>query len=141
MLYVSLGVSEIAFADNTVKSIVQHANLNLFKDDNISELLYKWNSLSEIRKNRNNKLDKWANEQILPFLLDKISFKEMDMQSDYVWAGKSKVKPDYYPVFQEVTFENYLDNSIWHYQQVKERCEETDKLIDEIIDATKPKGK
>ncbi|WP_199757267.1 hypothetical protein [Formosa maritima] len=138
LLYVSLGASEIAFADNTVKSIVQNANLNLFKDDTISELLYKWNSLSEIRKNRNHKLDSWANEQILPFLLDKISFKEMDMQSDYVWAGKSKVKPDYYVLFQTVEFENYYDNYLWLMQNLRERIQETEILIDDIIDASKP---
>ena len=87
------------------------------------------------------KLDDWANDKLIPYLLPKISFKQMDMTSNYPWSGISKVKPDYYPVFHEVTFENYLDNSIWHYQQVKERCEETDKLMDEIIDGTKPKGK
>ena len=70
-------------------------------------------------------------------ILDKISFKQMDMTSNYPWSGPSKVKPDYYPLFQEIMFENYLDNNIWHYQQVKERCLETDKLIDKIIEATK----
>ena len=84
------------------------------------------------------KLDEWANHHMMPYLLDKISLKEMDLQGNYKWTGKSKVKPDYYPLFQEVAFENSLDNSLWYHQQVLERCEETSLLIDEIIEATKP---
>ena len=61
----------------------------------------------------------------------------MDMHSNYSWSGKSNLNPDYYPLFHEIDFENYLDNHLWHCQQVIERCEETDKLIDEIIEATK----
>ena len=137
IFYISFGASEMAFADNTIKNIMQSGKLNLLKNGKITDLLYKWNTLSEIRKTRMTKMDNWANDKLIPYLLPKISFKQMDMTSNYPWAGISKVKPDYYPLFQEITFENYLDNNIWYYQQVKERCEETDELIDEIIEATK----
>jgi len=141
IFYISFGASEMAFADNTIKNIMQSGKLNILKNEKIIDLLYKWNTLSEIRKTRMTKMDDWSNDKLIPYLLPKISFKQMDMTSNYPWAGISKVKPDYYPVFQEVTFENYLDNNIWYYQQVKERCLETDKLIDEIIEATKPSVK
>jgi hypothetical protein len=61
----------------------------------------------------------------------------MDNYSNYRWAGKSKVKPNYYLLFQKVEFENFLDNSLWLHQQIIERLEETDTLIDKIINATK----
>ena len=139
LFYVSFGPGEIGFADNTIKNIIQSGKLNLLKNKKITDLLYKWNTLSEIRKTRITKLDDWANDKFIPYLLDKISFKQMDMNSNYSWAGKSKVKPDYYPLFQDIAFENYLDNHLWYSQQVIERCEETDKLIDEIIEATEQK--
>jgi len=138
IFYISFGASEMAFADNTIKNIVQSGKLSILKNGKITDLLYKWNTLSEIRKTRMTKADNWANDKIIPYLLPKISFKQMDMTSNYSWAGISKVKPDYYPLFQEITFENYLDNNLWYFQQVKERCEETDQLIDEIIENTKP---
>ena len=137
IFYISFGATEMAFADNTIKNIMQSGKLNILKNEDITDLLYKWNTLSEIRKTRIKKLDNWSNNKLIPYLLDKISFKQMDMTNNYPWAGPSKVKPDYYPLFQKIEFENYLDNNIWYYQQVKERCEETDLLIDEIIKATK----
>jgi len=137
LLFESFPSNEIAFANNAVDNIVQNGRLSLLQDENITTLLYEWNSLSEIRRIRFGKLDAWNNEQFIPFLLPYISLKEMDSNANYRWAGKSKVKPDYYPLFQRIEFENLLDNSLWLHQQIIERLEETDVLIDQIIDATK----
>ncbi len=138
LLFQSFPANEIAFANNAVNNIVQNGRSNLLKDDTISTLLYQWNSLEKIRKIRFEKLDSWVNELFLPYLLPYISFKEMDSNANPRWGGKSKVKPNYYPLFQDVAFENLLDNSLWLHKEVVVRLEETDKLIDEIIKATKP---
>jgi hypothetical protein len=136
LFYVSFESNELAFADNTLKNLMQGGKLDLLKNEEINQLLYKWNALSEIRKNRIDKLDNWTNDKLVPYLLSRISFKQMDSNDNLPWSGKSKVKPDYYPLFQEVEFENYLDNSLWYYQQIMLRCNETDSLIDEILGAT-----
>ena len=138
LLFQSFPSNEIAFAHNAVNNILQNGRLNLFKDDTISTLLYQWNSLAEIRKIRFEKLDSWNNNIFLPYLLPFISFKEMDANANLRWGGKSKVKPIYYPLFQNVAFENLLDNSLWLHKEVVIRLEETDRLIDKIIEATKP---
>ena len=138
LLFQSFPSNEIAFANNAVNNILQNGRLNLFKDDTISTLLYQWNSLAEIRKIRFEKLDSWNNDIFLPYLLPFISFKEMDANANLRWGGKSKVKPSYYPLFQNVAFENLLDNSLWLHKEVVVRLEETDRLIDKIIEATKP---
>lgn len=136
LFFKSFPSNELAFANNAVNSIVQNGKLNLFENDSISSLLYKWNSLSEIRKIRVEKLDSWNNEHFLPFLLSHISFKEMDSNANFKWAGTSKVKPSYYPLFQKVEFENLLDNSLWLHQQIIFRIDETNLLIEDILKAT-----
>ena len=136
LLFESFPSNEIAFANNAVNSIVQNGRLNLFKNETITTLLYQWNSLSEIRKIRYEKLDSWSNEHFLPFLLSYISFKEMDSNANFRWSGKSKVKPNYYLLFQKVEFENLLDNSLWLHQQIMDRLKETEDLIDKIIEVT-----
>ncbi|PIB38148.1 hypothetical protein [Maribacter sp. 4G9] len=56
----------------------------------------------------------------------------------YPWSGQSTVKPDYYPLFQKVEFENLLDNSLWLHQNIMDRLDETEMLIEEILQETKP---
>jgi len=64
----------------------------------------------------------------------------MDASANLKWTGKSKLKPNYHGLFQELAFENYLDNLMWYQYQVDKRCEETDILINKIIEATEPKN-
>jgi len=128
---------ELAFTENATKNIVQGGRLNLFKDEEMTTLLNQWNSLSEIRENRLNKLDSWNNEYSIPFLMPYISFKEMDANANFKWTGKSKVKPDYYQLFQKIEFENLIENSLWYQQNLNDRLEETEVLIDKIINASK----
>ena len=128
---------ELAFTENTTKNIVEGGRLNLFKDEEMTTLLNQWNSLSEIRENRLNKLNSWNNGYSIPYLIPYISFKEMDANANFRWTGKSKVKPDYYPLFQKVEFENLIENSLWYQQNLNDRLEETEVLIDKIINASK----
>ncbi|QNJ98136.1 DUF6090 family protein [Constantimarinum furrinae] len=138
LLFESFPSNELAFSNNAVNNIIQNGRLNLFENSSINELLNQWNSLEEIRKVRIEKLDSWNNEQLLPYLLDYISFKEMDSNAGYMWTGKSKVKPNYYPLFQSIKFENLLDNSLWLHQNIIDRLYEAEKLVDEIIKTTNP---
>lgn len=127
---------ELAFTENAAKNIIEGGRLNLFKNEEMTTLLNQWNSLSEIRDKRIDKLNSWNNEYSIPYLMPFISFKEMDDNANFRWTGKSKVKPDYYPLFQKVEFENLIENSLWYQQNLNNRLEETAVLIDKIINAS-----
>lgn len=134
IFFISMGAANIAFADNTLNNLIQTDRLGLIRSESLITLLNRWIALNKIRLDRVNKLDKWVNEFHLNYLLTKISFKEMDSYGNYEWSGKSKVKPDYYPLFQEVKFENSLENLLWYNQKVVERTVETRELIHQILD-------
>ena len=133
LMSVSMGDSDLAFADNTLNNLIQTDRLNLISNDSLTSLLYQWGTLKAIRETRAERSDQWVNEEYLPYLMSKISFKQMDAYGGFDWAGKSKVKPDYYGLFQEVKFENFLDNTLWYNQKLLERGREIDSLIDQVI--------
>jgi hypothetical protein len=110
LLFASMGASNVAFANNTLNNLIQTDRLGLIQSESLISLLNQWISLNEIRQDRVAKQDNWVNQFHLNYLLAKISFKEMDSYGNYEWSGKSLVKPDYYPLFQEVKFENSLEN-------------------------------
>jgi hypothetical protein len=138
LFFSSLSENELSFSENTLNSIIKSNQLSLFKNDDIQALMNEWVTLSEIRNNRIEKSDEWNNNHLIPFLMPYISFKEMDANGNFGWSGKSKVKPDYYPLFQKVEFENHIDNAIWYWESFLDRVEETDVLIAKIITASEP---
>ena len=137
LFYNSFQSYNLGLSDNSINSIVQSGQLNLFKNEPITSLFQEWNALSSIVDKRIEQSSEWNNDKFIPFLLPYISFKEMDSQSGYYWTGPSRIKPDYCPLFQRVEFENLLDNSMWLTQQVILRLEETEKLIEEILRESK----
>ena len=40
--------------------------------------------------------------------------KKWDNYGDFEWSGRSKLKKDYYPLFQLLEYENLLDNYFVH---------------------------
>ena len=54
------------------------------------------------------------------------------------WGGKSKLKPDYYSLFQQLKYENILDNVLWYHNKIRLSLETTNNLIIKIIEATEP---
>ena len=138
LIHFSMGSADVAFADNTLNNLIQTDRLNLITNDTLSELLYQWGSLKAVHQKRADKLDNWVNEQYVPYLMTKISFKQVDGYGGHDWGGPSKVKPDYYGLFQEVSFENFLDNTLWYNQKLLDRAYEIDRLIQRIMEETEP---
>ena len=67
-----------------------------------------------------------------------ISFKDMDTYGRFEWTGKSKLKKDYYPLFQSLEYENLLDNFLYLHLQQYEELEKAERIANQIIDLTKP---
>ena len=136
LLFESFPSSDFIFSDNSIANIIQSGRLNLIKDTVVIKLMYQWEAQKNLIKIREDKLDVWISNQMLPFLLKYISFKEMDNYGNFKWSGKSKLKPDYYLLFQQLEFENLLDNAIYYRSQSFNRLEEAESLISKIIKAT-----
>jgi len=138
LLYYMLPADDYLPSSNSIDNIIQAGRLNLVTNDKLIELLYEWEVLVEYIKDRDESSDKWANEQVLIFLTNYISFKEMDVYGGFEWTGKSNLRKDYYTLFQSLAFENILDNTLWLYRQQIERLQQANLLITDIIELTKP---
>lgn len=137
LLYHMLPADDYLPSNNSINNIIQSGRLNLITNDELIELLYEWEVLVGYIKDRDTSSDKWVNEQVLIFLADYISFKEMDIYGGFEWTGRSNLSKDYYPLFESLAFENILDNTLYLYRQQIERLEQADELINKIIEMTK----
>jgi hypothetical protein len=61
----------------------------------------------------------------------------MDNYGNFEWSGTSKLKKDYYPLFQSLEYENLLDNFLYlHLNQYLE-LEKIEVIANKIIELTK----
>ncbi len=138
LFYESMPAAQFTSTQTSISNIVQNGKLNIIKDNTIIKLIYQWEALVKIINQREVIKDNWSDEKIIPFIAKYISFKEMDNYGDFEWSGRSKLKKDYYPLFQLLEYENLLDNYLYMHQKSLDRYLEADALITKITDITMP---
>ena len=136
LFFESLPSTKIIFSDNAIKNIIQSGRLNIIKDPKIVHLMYEWEALAILIKERENTLQSWINNQLMPYISDYVSFKEIDTYGNMPWGGKSKLKSNYSKLFKQLKYENILDNVLWYHNKNLTSLKEADDLIEKIIDVT-----
>ncbi|OUS01007.1 hypothetical protein A9Q86_09695 [Flavobacteriales bacterium 33_180_T64] len=138
LFYESLPAAQFTSTQHSISNIIQNGKLNIIKDNTIIKLIYQWDALVKVINQREVIKDNWSDEKVIPFIAKYISFKEMDNYGNFEWSGSSKLKKDYYPLFQLLEYENLLDNYLYMHQKSLDRYHEADALITKITDITRP---
>ncbi|GMN11255.1 hypothetical protein MTsPCn9_11380 [Croceitalea sp. MTPC9] len=121
---------------SSLDNVIQSGTLKLLDSEELKNSIQDWLALLEQMKSYKEVQTEWQNNQYLPFLLDKISFRQMDIYNKKSWAGKSKIDIDYYPTFQDIRLENLLDNNLFLIEYTIDRLNELNKLQNKIITLT-----
>ncbi len=140
LFYEALPSTVLLFSDNSIKAIIQSGRLNIIKNQGIIQLMYQWEALAILLKERETTLQAWLNNQMLPYISDYVTFKQIDSYGKLPWTGKSKLKSNYPALFQQLKFENIEDNVLWYHNKNYTTLENANELIDKIIVATKSYG-
>ena len=80
---------------------------------------------------------KFIEEQIMPYLNDNISFKNLDKYSPMQWKQPTEFKTDYSVIFTDRKFENLIDNHLYHLSLLKAEHSRIEQTMDKIIEETK----
>ncbi len=138
IFYRSLPAAQFTASEQSILNIIQGGRMNIIRNEEIKKLLYQWQAQLDAVEIRERALDNWSYEQILPIMSKYISLKEMDANGNYDWAGKSKLKKPYDPLFQSLEYENLLDNFLFLHLNNLQEIEKADSIITQILDITKP---
>ena len=126
---------------NSVQDILQSGRLNLLDDQELSNLLSNWINIIAIYEDRDKTLDDWTYNHTITYLNKYISFKQVDLYGNYDWAGESKLKKDYYSLFQELEFENIIESQVFFTSECLNRLQQADSILEKLIEKTKPANK
>ena len=126
-------------SDNALQDILQSGRMKLLKDKELKDNLFIWSTKMKLLGETNKVETQWSLNNMLSHLLPYMSFREMDRYGDNPGKGISKIQTDYYPLFQQIEFENLLDNDIYYLQQKVDQLKEIKEIQQKIIDHTSPR--
>jgi hypothetical protein len=82
-------------------------------------------------------LDVKIENDVTPYLTKNHSLKDIDFYGDLKWKSKSILKIDKLKIFEDIEYENLLDDLIYRKRAYYNALKTTYNIIDSIIEETK----
>ena len=133
LLSLSIDYREYTPSQAVYSDLISSGRLNLISPD-LRLLLFEWSIKLDGKKEAYKTMDEISQNLVLPYLTKNASLKNIDSYSIVKWKEKSKLSANYVKMFQDLEFENNMENQVWditNYIMALEGLEEaTNKVIE-----------
>ncbi len=116
LLYDLLVTPNYEFSSSTLDEALNTGRVSIIRSDSIKLLLYNIPRLMVEIRNSEEELNLSTENHLIPYLYEKISFRQIDnkFSPDAQLVGKSKLKVvDNRIILSELVFENMVDNRVY----------------------------
>ena len=127
---------DFLYSDNAIQDIIQSGKLKVLKNVQLSNKLSEWKTINNIIFSREEKLEKWVFNQMLPYLNKHISWRDVGVENNYNWSTKGKIPVDYASFLTDLEFENLLENDLYFLNEALVRYKESIVILEELIKLT-----
>ena len=119
------------------QEIMNFGKLDRLSDPILKEKLYEWQDNLNRLQMDHNKLESWTDNQLHPFLIKHVSYKNWGVVSGSTDRKKrSRLTNDYNAIFESLEFENLIENKIFWINKICDRQQEFIEVSEEIIEAS-----
>jgi len=136
LLYYALDFNSFNPSSNVFSEVIQSGRLGLIENKDLVGSLFDWQRMLDNNRYTYTIYQKFIEEQIMPYLNDNISFKNLDKYSPMQWKHPTEFKTDYSVIFSDRKFENLMDNHLYHLSLLKNEHKMIEEIMDKIIKET-----
>ena len=137
LLYNVFETGEFIPSENTISDLIQSGRLQILQNEKLKVIIYDWSKAMESYKTSLDRRSKKIDEELLPYFSKKYSLKDIDNYGILSWKNKSRLKHEKLLIFEDIEFENILDDYIYRIRSEKSRLMSLEAIIDNILIATK----
>jgi hypothetical protein len=122
--------------ENSITEILASGKLNIISSDPLKKALFEWSAGIKEKEDAWETLDQNTQTMFLPYLVKNVSLKNIDSYGFLNWKEKSRLKSDNSKVFQDIEFENHLDNHAWSVAFYQIALDSLESISQKIIRLT-----
>ncbi len=123
-------------SENTIADLLQSGRLQLLKNINLKDLLYQWTRVLKEYDNARDRVEIKVDDEYVPYLSKHYSMRDIDMYSRLAWKTKTLLKIDKLQIFEDIEFENILDDFLYRSSNSRIYLKELEKTINAILKET-----
>ena len=132
----AIDVYDYSPTQNSLTEILATGNLKLIKEDSLKTMLLDWSAELNEKEESWQTLDDFNQNLVLPYLTKKASMRNIDKYSLMKWEDNSKFEINYEDLFNDIEFENHLDNLGWAVVNYDMSLERLATIVEKIISLT-----
>ncbi|WP_439151461.1 DUF6090 family protein [Winogradskyella sp.] len=137
LLFFVLEPGEFRPSENTVNDLIQSGRLKLLKNKKLKDQLYKWQSALKDFDAQYKRVEIKIDKDIIPYLNKNYALKDIDKYGPLNWKEESTLKVNKYDIFNNIEFENILDDYLYRIISWEENIDNIEKIIEEILKETR----
>ena len=100
-------------ADIALSEILATGRLSMLRSDALKKALLKWSNGIKDKEEAWETMDQMNQNLLVPYLMEHISLKNVDRYGPLNWEDRSLLPSRTSDIFQDLEFENNLDNHAW----------------------------
>jgi hypothetical protein len=132
LLAVSFQYKKFGASQDVIAVLINSNELKLLEDSSMKQSLYDWSSDTSTLADRFDDLDT-NTSKVFGYLTQNYSLKDLDYYTSERLLGKSNLPVDKFAVFDDIVFENHLDNHIYYLHSYVTALQQTAEIIDRIL--------
>jgi len=136
LMYYAFDLPIFRPSENTISGLIQSGRLELLNNQELVDLIYEWGRTMKALNDMSSRLLTKSDDDILPYLSKKYALKDMDAYGTLQWKNKTSLTIDKLQIFEEIEFENIMDDFLYRVVYCKNRLLELDVIITKILKET-----
>lgn len=139
LLYHVLESGEFRPSENTINDLIQSGRLRLLRNEKLKTLLYNWQSERKGLDSRFERVEIKVDNELIPYLSENYALKDIDKYGNLNWKNNSTLKIEKYKIFEDIQFENIIDDHLYRVVTAKNNLIRVGTILDAILAETKNK--
>jgi len=136
LIYQTIDFNGFNPSENALSDLLQSGRLQLLKNETLKDLLYQWSRTMITVVDNYDGFDAKIENDLIPYLTKNYSLKDIDMHGHLKWKSKSKLKIDKLKIFEDIEYENLMDDTLYKLQTYFNDLNDAKTIIDGIIKET-----
>ncbi len=136
LIYLTIDYDDFSPSQSVISELISSGKLNLISSDSLRMLIFEWVSAMNEMVEGYETMDEMSQNLTVPYLTKNGSMKDIDQYGLGKSNGRSKFEPINHKLFQELEFENHMDNQAWGVTNYLMKLERLEGIIDDIIAQT-----
>jgi hypothetical protein len=136
LMFVMLETGSFRPSENTISDLLQSGKLQLLKNEKLKNLLYEWNRNLKRTDVSFSRAELKIDNELVPYLSQNYSMRDIDVYGILQWKNKTRLPIDKLTIFEDIQFENIMDDYLYRVKSAGNNLEDLELIIDAIIKET-----